>query len=107
MTRFKLNFWIFLMCIVTVIIAGAVIYLGLGMMGMIDQEPPGQQITGMILQKETTKDGGTILIVDETNRDSATLIINDRTLFNTLQSFKRYNLTVSNGVVMKAAGPLP
>ena len=67
--------------------------------GPIDNTTPGV-VTGVVLQKTGTGQGGTVLMVDESNQGTQTLRVLDNQQFNSIQTFKRYSFTEKSGTVL-------
>jgi hypothetical protein len=65
----------------------------------IDNTPAGV-VTGVVMQKTGTGQGGTVLMVDEQDQGTRTLRILDNQQFNSIQAFKRYSFTEKSGTVL-------
>lgn len=100
MIRFRLApiVWI----IMVALVAGLGYFVFLPMLtgkAPVDNTPPGV-VTGVVMQKTGTGQGGTILMVDEQNQGTRTLRILDNQKFNSIQAFKRYSFTEKSGTVL-------
>lgn len=104
MTRFKISpvFGVIIMVCITVILAAGIAWFALGASGFNQKVP--EKVTGMILQKNSIIQE--IQIIDEEAKDTKVLTVKDNTLFNSLQQFKRYELSLNGKEVLSVKGPL-
>lgn len=92
------------MIAITVILAAVIAAFVFGMAGNIEKT---REISGVVLTKTATGTGGTISFVDMENKEVVTLLIKDNAKFNSIQQFKQYTLSVTEGGEVKdIKGPL-
>lgn len=106
MTRFKISpvFGVIIMVVITVILAGAVAWFVFGVSGNIQKvdNTPAVVYTGMVLVKDSKIQQ--ITFVDEGERDTKILTVKENSVFNSIQTFKRYEISVRSNQVISAKG---
>jgi len=104
-TNFRMSpvIGVIIMVGITVILAAGVAWLVFGMGSSMQKEIP-VTITGLVLQKDSTTQE--IRFVDEGARDTVALHVKENAAFNSIQQFKRYELSVRGKEVLSVKGPL-